>query len=88
MCSHKSTAPRSRADLGPGDRRDLGLAVDPHRDPTGSKRRWLLDDGPERAVELGSGNEASDLDPGADGERQGGERGERIFSGGNPWSQA
>ena len=55
-----------RGDISLGEqRRDLGLAVDPHRDPAGGERRGRLDDGTEPAVEVGGGSEARDPDPDA-----------------------
>ena len=36
------TAGDGRFDVGPGERRDLGLAVDPHRDLAGGERRRRL----------------------------------------------
>ena len=64
--------PTQRSDIGPGDRRALGLAVDPHRDLAGGERHGRLDGGPEPAVEVSSGgDEAHDPDPGTSGAQRG-----------------
>ena len=73
-CSGDCQSPPSGAaadvtsDVGPEERRDPGLTVDPHRDPAGGgERRGRLDGGPKPAVEVGDGTEAGDSDPGAGG---------------------